>query len=101
MPTPDTLSVNPLPTKAPTTTISSPKEGEGSTAYSHAPPKTGAKLPVPTGDKTSEVKAEPFTLGEGLPVLPPKVVAKILLGDYVEMAELLQDNKLTTVNSRQ
>ena len=103
MPTPDTLSVNPLPTKA-LTTISSPKEGEGSTAYGHAPPKTGAKLPVPTGDKTSEVKTEPFTLGEGLPVLPAKVVARILRGEYVEMAELLQDNialdnKLTSAHS--
>ena len=81
MPTLDTLLVNPLPTKAPTTTISSPKEGEGCTAYAHAPPKTGAKLPVPTSDKTSEVKAEPFTLGERLPVLPAKVVAKSLQGE--------------------
>ena len=50
------------------------------------------------------MKVEPFTLGEGLPVLTAKVVAKILRGEYVKMAELLQDNialdsKLTTAHS--
>ena len=50
------------------------------------------------------MKVEPFTLGEGLPVLTAKVVAKILRGEYVKMAELLQDNigldsKLTTTHS--
>ena len=59
---------------------------------------------APAGDKPAEAKAEPFTRGEGLPVLPAKVVAKILRGEYVNMADLLQDNialdnKLATVYS--
>lgn len=68
--------------------------------------KNSAKLQgqAPAGDKPAEAKAEPFTRGEGLPVLPAKVVAKILRGEYVNMADLLQDNialdnKLATVYS--
>ena len=34
----------------------------------------------------------PFTLGEGLPPVPSKLVAKILKGEFVDMAELLRDN---------
>ncbi len=34
----------------------------------------------------------PFTLGEGLPPVPAKLVTKILKGDFVDMAELLRDN---------
>ena len=34
----------------------------------------------------------PFTLGEGLPPVPSKLVAKIHKGDFVDMAELLRDN---------
>ena len=36
--------------------------------------------------------ATPFLLGEGLPPIPAKLVAKIRKGDFVDMAELLQDN---------
>ena len=34
----------------------------------------------------------PFLLGEGLPPIPAKLVAKIQKGDFVDMAELLRDN---------
>lgn len=34
----------------------------------------------------------PFVVGEGLPVIPAKLVAKIQRRDYVDMAELLKDN---------
>ena len=34
----------------------------------------------------------PFLLGEGLPPIPVKLVAKIQKGDFVDMAELLWDN---------
>ena len=41
-------------------------------------------------DKPGDVT--PFTLGEGLPPVPAKLVAKILKGDFLDMAELLRDN---------
>jgi len=77
-----------------TTTISSSEEGDEPPNYRQAPSKNSAKLQghAPAGDKPAEAKAEPFTLGEGLPMLLAKVVAKILRGEYVEMVELLQDN---------
>ena len=34
----------------------------------------------------------PFKVGNGLPVIPPKPVAKIQKGEYVDMTELLKDN---------
>ena len=34
----------------------------------------------------------PFILGEGLPPVPAKLVAKICRGEFVDMAELLRDN---------
>ena len=40
-----------------------------------------------TGGDTS-----PFTLGEGLPPVPAKLVNKIRRGEYVDMADLLRDN---------
>lgn len=41
---------------------------------------------------TSSGNSVPFTLGEGLPVVPAKLVARIQKGEYVDMAELLRDN---------
>jgi len=34
----------------------------------------------------------PFILSEALPVVPPKLVKRIVKGEYVDMAELLNDN---------
>ena len=37
-------------------------------------------------------ESTPFILGESLPVVPAKLVKKILRGDFVDMADLLEDN---------
>ena len=50
-----------------------------------APPKE-TKAPA-----ESSKAAQSFSLGEGFPSVPPKMVAKILRWDFVDMAELLQD----------
>ena len=47
------------------------------------------------GVKKSESEAAeplPFIMSESLPVVPGKLVKKILKGDFVDMAELLKDN---------
>jgi len=38
------------------------------------------------------IKSDPFVFGEGLPIPPAKLMAKILYKEFVEMHELLQDN---------
>ena len=35
---------------------------------------------------------KPFILSEGLPPVPAKLVARILRGEFIDMAELLRDN---------
>ena len=42
------------------------------------------------GDGSEETA--PFILGEALPVIPAKLVKKILKGEFVDMADLLKDN---------
>lgn len=39
-----------------------------------------------------EQEAQPFVLSETLPVVPAKLVKKVVTGDFVDMAELLKDN---------
>ena len=39
-----------------------------------------------------EQECSPFVLSEALPVVPAKLVRRILKGKYVDMAELLSDN---------
>ena len=34
----------------------------------------------------------PFKVGDGLPVVPPKLVAKIQWGEFVDVSELLKNN---------
>jgi len=41
---------------------------------------------------TCTVPPQPFILGEGLPLVPAKLVNKIQKGEFVDMAELLKDN---------
>ena len=44
-------------------------------------------------DKPNEMETSPpFILGEALPVVPAKLVKRILKGEYIHMAELLKDN---------
>ena len=52
------------------------------------PGEESTKEETPKGTDSSA----PFVVGEGLPVIPAKLVAKIQRGDYVDMAELLKDN---------
>jgi hypothetical protein len=40
----------------------------------------------------SEVEATPFVLSEASPVIPKKIVGRILKGEFVDMSELLKDN---------
>ena len=62
--------------------------------------KPSEKAPVKGGGKMSEKdkaslpsgSTSPFLLSECLPPVPAKLVAKIVKGDYVDMAELLRDN---------
>ena len=51
-----------------------------------ARPSNGAKK----GEAAKEVRT--FVLGESLPVVPAKLVKRILKGDFVDMSELLKDN---------
>ena len=52
----------------------------------------GAELPAKGKGKVVDKLAKPFLLSEGLPPVPGKLVARILKGDFVDMAELLRDN---------
>lgn len=54
-------------------------------------PKESTSPPKAQG-KSNLCKAEPFLLSEGLPPVPAKLVAKIQSGEFIDMAELLQDN---------
>ena len=57
------------------------KEKEKDTPSDSNPPPA-KKQPLPP----------PFIVGKGLPAIPPKLVAKIQRGEFVDMAELLRDN---------
>jgi len=66
----------------------SAEEKDALPAKSSAPSSVGGGL-------ESEVKGEigkPFVLSEGLPPIPHKLAARIMRGEYVDMAELLRDN---------
>lgn len=43
-------------------------------------------------EKGEEEKAVPFVLGEGIPPVPARLVARIWRGEFVDMADLLRDN---------
>ena len=47
---------------------------------------------IAKGKKSLVKSLPPFKVGDGLPVVPPKLVAKIRRGEFVDMAELLKDN---------
>ena len=72
---------------------------EPSGTDSAEPSASAAVGPVLTGpdgsgkaDTPAKSDISSFSLGEGLAPIPAKLVAKILKGDYVDMAELLRDN---------
>ena len=61
----------------------------------HASAQSNADASAPGPSKAAAKKdppAPPFKVGEGLPAVPPRLVAKIQRGEYVDMAELLRDN---------
>jgi len=86
MPTVETLEANPLPSDA-TKLVQGKKGIESSNVQLTAKPM------AITSEKPGkdDIKSNPFVLGEGLPILPAKLTAKILCGEFVEMHELLQD----------
>jgi len=48
---------------------------------------------VSRGDENGmPIATTPFILSEALPVVPPKLVKRIVRGDYIDMAEMLSDN---------
>ena len=68
-----------------------------------SPSSSATRAGVPAGDEivsdphktsTDDSKAatQQFSMGDGLPPVPAKVVEKILSGQFVDMAELLRDN---------
>ena len=68
--------------------------GSGSTNGAVTKHVTGA---VPSGKRGStrkwgRGKAVPFVLGEGIPPVPARLVARIWRGEFVDMADLLWDN---------
>ncbi len=52
----------------------------------------GVVKPSPSKDEALEDAEGPFILSEALPVIPAKLVRRILRPEYVDMAELLKDN---------
>lgn len=54
----------------------------------------GEPTSAPAGvePKEKESAGQPLNIGEGLSPVPAKLVAKILRGEFVDMAELLRDN---------
>ena len=50
------------------------------------------KSEQPGASGSTSQEAIPFVLSEALPVVPGKLVKKILRGEFVDMAELLKDN---------
>ena len=59
--------------------------------------KQAVELPRGDEDKGTEELASTFgatsfILGESLPVVPAKLVKRIIRGDYLDMAEMLSDN---------
>ena len=90
MPTLETLEANPLPSgDVDATKLVQERKGIESSSVQLAVKPVAITSEKPGKD---DIKSDPFVLGEGLPILPAKLTAKILRGEFVEMHELLQDN---------
>ena len=59
-------------------------------AYFHLTPEREQRRM--TKGSGEEATAQPFVLSNGLAPVPAKLVARILRGEFVDMAELLRDN---------
>ena len=55
------------------------------------PKSAGAGL-EPASTKKGDVAVQKYQLGPTLPVVPARIVRRVLRGDYVDMAELTEDN---------
>ena len=104
MPSAETLEVVPLPTGGAAARKDPVERGKEPMNSQRPAAKLGANSEKSVPEDS---KSDPFVLGEGLPILPAKLTAKILRGEFVEMHELLQDNialekkvadELTTLN---
>ena len=90
MPTLETLEANPLPSgDVDATKLVQERKGIESSSVQLTVKPVAITSEKPGKD---DIKSDPFVLGEGLPILPAKLTAKILRGEFVEMHELLQDN---------
>ena len=72
--------------------VFNPSSGQGDSAG-----KQAVELPRGDEDKGNEdiapaLGATSFILSESLPVVPAKLVKRIIKGDYLDMAEMLSDN---------
>ena len=65
------------------------QRGAGGGAAGAGQPSTSSGA-TEAGDPQSSGK--PFILSEGLPPVPYKLVARILKGEFIDIAELLRDN---------
>ena len=68
-----------------------PSFGEKATGEERASKKP-LQIKESAGKAEEAEEATPLILGESLPVVPVKLVKKILKGDFVDMADLLKDN---------
>ena len=80
-----------------------PSDGPETARVANALAKADERIAVPEvmlpsqpatkeGEKSNSSEIGAFVLGEGLPPVPAKLVAKILKGEFIDMAELLRDD---------
>ncbi len=55
-------------------------------------PKSASAGLEPASTKKSDVAVQKYQLGPTLPVVPARIMRRVLRGDYVDMAELTDDN---------
>ena len=60
--------------------------------FETAGPPAAGTLPKEKGKTKEESLTHPFIVGAALPVVPAKVVQKILNGEFIDMSDLLKDN---------
>ena len=73
-------------------TANPPANGDTGAANRKGPSSRDKTAVTAKAPATQEEVHQPFILSEGLAPVPAKLVAKILRGEFVDMAELLRDN---------
>ena len=109
LPTPPPSGLGGMPSPATITGLNLPvidgahQEGPANRPAKLSSSSSSTSAGVPAGDEIapdphkppmddSKVTTQQFSMGDGLPPVPAKVVEKILSGQFVDMAELLRDN---------